>query len=342
MKSSKRAGRAFYGAIANRYQTPGGIILKKLGIISLILLGIVAASLALNGCGGKAKGPDGTVIAEYDWNGKQHVTLEEMMQEISELPQYKQDQYKDKEGLEEYMTLMAESRLILCFAKDQKIDQEPEILKKVQNYLHELMVDKVTTIEVDNKLKVTEEDFRLYYEENKSDYVQDEQVRLTCITLADEERAKEALASIQEGKDIAELAKELSDRGELTGPGANPSNPGDTGLFSRNNYPQDAKAFVDAAFETEVGQTFDNYIPVEVQGQKYFMLFRKEEHNEARQKAFDEEDVQRDVENSVERAKRDTLMDDWLAQLRDKAKVKTYLERIPETPKPEEEASEGQ
>ena len=32
------------------------------------------------------------------------------MQEISELPEYKQRQYQDKEGLETYMLLMAESR----------------------------------------------------------------------------------------------------------------------------------------------------------------------------------------------------------------------------------------
>ena len=310
--------------------------MKTLGMISLILIGIVAMSITINACGGKAKSAEGTVIAEFEWDGKQQITLEEMVAEISELPEYKQKRYRDKEGLEEYMTLMAESRLILCFAKDQKLNENPEILKKVQDYLQELMVDRITEIEVEQKLKITEEDLRLHYEDNKGDYIEEEQVRLTCITFQDKERAEEIFASIKGGKDIAEAAKELSDRGELTGPGANTSDPGNTGFFSRRGYPQTAKAFVDAAFDTEIGQMSDGIIDVDVQGQPYFMIFRKEEHKEARQKTFDEEDVRRDVERTVERDKRDELMNSWLAQLREKAKTQMYIDRIPETPKEEE------
>ena len=50
------------------------------------------------------------------------------------------------------MLLMAESRLILNLAREQKLNEDAEILKKVQDYLHELMVKKITTQEVDDKL----------------------------------------------------------------------------------------------------------------------------------------------------------------------------------------------
>ena len=315
---------------------------KTIGILSFILIAAVITGLSFNGCGGKATGAEGTVIAEFNWDGKHQITLEEMQQEIGELPEYKQEQYKDKKGLEEYMTLMAESRLILCLAKDRKLDEDAEILKKVQTYLNELMVDKVTGLEVDQKLKLTEEDYRLYYESHKGDYIDPEQVRLTCITVTNEERAKEVLQEIQDGKDIAEVAKELSDKGELTGPGANPEKPGDTGYMTRSGYPQGAQSFVDAAFATEVGQMNPEIFHVDVQDQHYYMLFRKEEHKQERQKAFDEEDVRRSVERAAEREKRDELMKGWLAQLRERAKVKTYVDRIPETPKPEGEGAEGE
>jgi len=86
----------------------------------------------LIGCGSKTEKIKGTIIAEFDWNGeKHHITLEEMMQEISELPEYKQDQYQEtKEGLEEYMTLMAESRLILMIAQDNDLQENEEIQEK--------------------------------------------------------------------------------------------------------------------------------------------------------------------------------------------------------------------
>ena len=303
-----------------------------------LLLAMLAVLPLLTGCGDKAIGADGTVIATYEWDGKpHHITLEEMQQEISELPEYKQRQYQDKEGLETYMLLMAESRLILSLARDQKLNEDPGILKKVQDYLHELMVKKITAQEVDDKLALTEDDYLRYYEAHKEDYVRPAQVRLLCITLTDKARADEVFAEIKAGKDIAQAAQELSDRGELVGPGANPASPGDTDYISRNAFPEGTEPFLDAAFAAEIGALHDGVIEVEVQTQKYFMMFRKDEARDAYQKPFEEEDVRKNVVRKVEREKRKTLMKEWVAQLRDSAEVKTYNDRIPET---EEETSE--
>ena len=315
----------------------------RLPVAPLLLLGILATHPVFYSCGDKAIGADGTVIAEFEWNGKQRITLEEMMQEISELPEYKQRQYKDKEGLETYMLLMAESRLILNLARDHKLNEDPEILKKVQNYLHELMVKRITTQEVDDKLSVSETDYMAYYEAHKADYVRPAQVRLLCITLTDKERAGEVSAQLKGGKDIAEAAQELSDRGELVGPGANPSAPGDTEYFSRDSYPTGTEPFLDAAFSAEIGQVHDDVIEVEVQGQKYYMVFRKDEARDEYQKPFEDEDVYKSVVRKADREKREALMTEWVSKLREQAEVKTYIDRIPEaepeTP-PAEAASE--
>ena len=315
--------------------------MKLLGIIGVILIGVVTASIPLNGCGGKA-GAEGTVIAEFEWNGKHYITLEEMLQEISELPSYKQSQYQEAEGgFEEYTNLMAESRLILCLAKDRKLDEDPGILKKVQDYYHELLVDKITETEVDQKLKPTEEDYRVYYEENKSDYVEPEQVRLTCITLTDEERAKETFQRIKDGEDIVALAAELSTSGELIGPGSTAETPGDTGFFDSTTYARRAQSFSDAAFALEVGQMNEEIIHIELDEENYYLIFRKEEFQPERQQTLDDESVRRNVERHVENQKREDLMTDWLIQLHEEAKVKTFADRIPDIPE-EEEAAESE
>lgn len=314
--------------------------LPRFPVTLFILLGIIATHPVFYSCGDNAIGADGTVIAEFEWNGKHRITLEEMMQEISELPEYKQRQYQDKEGLETYMLLMAESRLILCLARDQKLNEDPEILKKVQDYLHELMVKKITAQEVEDKLALTEEDYRQYYEAHKEDYVRPAQVRLLCITLTNKERADEVFSQIKAGKDIAEVAQELSDRGELVGPGSNPAIPGDTDYISRNAFPPETEPFLDAAFAAEIGQLHDGVIEVEVQGQKYFMMFRKDEARDTYQKPFEEEDVRKSVERKAEREKREALMSEWIAQLRDRADVTTHIDRIPEAPA--EEAADVQ
>lgn len=322
----------FMGRINSQFRLP---------VVPLLLLGILATHPIFYSCGDKAIGADGTVIAEFDWNGKQRITLEEMMQEISELPEYKQRQYQDKEGLETYMLLMAESRLILNLARDEKLNEDPEILKKVQDYLHELMVKRITTQEVDDKLILSEDDYIQYYEAHKEDYVRPAQVRLSCITLMNQERADETFAQIKDGKDILEAAQELSDRGELVGPGANPASPGDTDYIGRDSFPTGTEPFLDAAFAEEIGKLHDGVIEVDVQGQKYYMIFRKDEARDEYQKPFDDEDVRKSVERKVEREKRQQLMDNWIRQLRERAEVKTYIDRIPEAQSEEaEEASE--
>ena len=318
-------------------------IMKPTG--GALLLALLAVLPLLTGCGDKAIGADGTVIATYEWDGKpHHITLEEMQQEISELPEYKQRQYQDKEGLETYMLLMAESRLILSLARDRKLNEDPELLKKVQDYLHELMVKKITAREVDDKLALTEDDYLRYYEAHKEDYVRPAQVRLLCITLTDKTRADEVFAEIKAGKDIAEAAQELADRGELVGPGANPASPGDTDYISRNAFPEGTEPFLDAAFDADIGALHDGVIEVDVQGQKYFMMFRKDEARDAYQKPFEEEDVRKNVVRKVERERRNAMMAEWITQLRERAEVKTYIDRIPEaeeeTSEPEPEESE--
>jgi peptidyl-prolyl cis-trans isomerase C len=315
---------------------------KLLGIISFILIGAVAVSVSLNGCGGKA-GAEGTVIAEFEWNGKHYITLEEMLQEISELPTYKQAQYQEAEdGYKEYMNLMAESRLILCLAKDRKLDEDPGVLKKVQDYYHELLVDKITEVEVDEKLKLAEEDYQLYYEENKADYVVPEKVRLTCITIQDEERAKEVFQRIKDGEAIADLAAELSANGELVGPGSNNEIPGDTDFFDNTMYARRAKPFSDAAFELEVGQMNEEILHIELDGENYYLIFRKEEVQPERQQTLDENSVRRNVERHVENQKREELMTDWLIRLHEQAEVKTFSDRIPDTPVEVEEEPESE
>ena len=315
--------------------------MKNFRYVSLILLFTILATVPfLYSCGDKAIGADGTVIAEFEWNGKQRITLEEMMQEISELPEYKQRQYQDKEGLEEYMTLMAESRIILSLAKDQKLNEDEEIIKKVQDYLHELMVDRITEQEVDSKLFFSEDDYIAYYDANKEDYVRPAQVKLLCITLMNKERADEVFAEIKAGKDIAVAAQELSDRGELVGPGANPASPGDTDFISKNSYPPGTEPFMDAAFEAEIDTLHPSVIEVEVQGEKYYMMFVKKEARDAFQRPFEEEDVRKNVIRKVEREGRDAQMKAWIDELRERAEVKTFIDRIPED-EPIQEESEN-
>ena len=289
---------------------------------------VTVAFLFSLGCSTHVAKADGTVLAEYQLNGKQKITLDELEQEISELPTYKQRKYADMKGKQEYLELMAESRLILEEAKQRKLDEDQEILKKVEEYLHQLMVEKITEVEVDQKVKqVTEADMLAYYEAHLEDYVETEKIRLTCImSEEDEEQANEWYKLVEGGKDILELAKELGAKGELKGPGERSE--GDTGFFDRNAFSV-APDFTKAAFALEVGQTYAGVFPIDVSGTNYYAIFRNEEHQDERQKEFDEEAVQKDIRRKLEKENKTTRMTDWVEDVRGSAKLKLYTERIP-------------
>ena len=275
---------------------------------------------------------DTTVIAKFECDGKQHITLAEIQDELTGLPKFAKRKYKDKAGIEEYINLMAESRLMLCLAEEQKINQEAKIIEEVRDHQHKLLIDKVTELEVDQNLQLTDEDYRRYYAKHKTDYFQPEKVRLTCITLWSKELAEQVFQRIQDGEDMSEIATELSDRGDLAvGPGSNPNKPGDTGFFTRASYIERANAFADAAFALEVGEMVKTVFPIEVEGEQFYLIFRKEEYREARQPDFEEERIRRRVEKDAERRERQNLTDKWLIRLRKRARVKMFPDRIPES-----------
>lgn len=277
-------------------------------------------------------GTDTTVIAEFECNGRQLVTLAEIKVEFNGLPEFARRKYEDKAGIEEYVNLMAESRLMLCLAKERKIDEEAKIVEEVRDYQHDKLINEVTKLEIDQKLHLSEEDYRRYYEKHKTDYFQPEKVRLTCITLRNKELAEQVFERIQDGEDMSEIATELSDRGELTvGPGSNPKRPGDTGFFTHVSYVERAKAFADAAFALEVGEMVKEVFPIEVEGEQYYLIFRKREYREARQPQFEENGIRRRVENDAERQERQKLTEEWLTRLRERAQVKMFPDRIPES-----------
>lgn len=110
-------------------------------------------------------------------------------------------------------------------------------------------------------IEITDEELEQYFEDNKENYGQEEQVVASHILLEDEETAKEVLAKVQAGEDFAELAKEYSRDTSTNEDG------GDLGYISRN---QMDESFEEAVFALEKGavsevvQTAEGYHIIKV------------------------------------------------------------------------------
>lgn len=302
------------------------MLLVALGMLELACSTSVAAVDEAAADAAAPMGDAEVVLAEFEWDGVEHqITLSQMESEIAELPDYRKDDYDGRAGREEYLQLMAESRLGLERARDLGLDADAEILGKVETYRREIMLDAVEEIEVAGKVNVTDEDVAAYYEAHLEDYLLPEQVRLICATVQDAEEAAGLLAEIKAGeRTLDEVAAALSAARKNVGPGGNRD--GDTGLFGRETWTE-VDAFVERAFELGLGEMTDEVVELDRLGEKYYMIFRKEEHNDPRQKTLDEVEarVRKTVETETETARKE----EWAQQLRDLAELVVHDEVVP-------------
>jgi parvulin-like peptidyl-prolyl isomerase len=311
-----------------KFNQAGGFLMKK--TILLVSLFVIFAFLVI-GCSQKVS--DKEILASFD--KKQVVKASELEKEISELPEWKQDKYKEQAGREEYLTLMAESRMILQVASEKKLEKNPEIVKQVKEFQDQLIRDELTKREVDDKVKVTDGDIEVHYGTHKAEFVEPEQVVVTEITQKDEAKAKEIMEKIKGGADFTELAKEMDTKGQSYGPGQ--GNGGKTRPFSHDSY-SSAKNFVDTSFNMKPGEMSD--ILTQPIGQEtYYMIVRVDEHNQPRQKELSE--VKDDIKKTVETEMKDTRKKQWIDELKKDKKVQTLYDKVPKPAEVKEEAKEN-
>ena len=309
--------------------------MKKILIIFAVAAAIVS-SPDLSGSQDVAGPMDESqiIVAQYEWNGTHKVSLATLNAEIAALPEYKQKNYRSKAAKLIFLEDFINQKLMLLAASAEGFDKNEEFLKKGDDYKHQLMVERLTEIEVDEKIIINDDTLRQYYEENKDTYVDKEQVRATCITVFDKALAQTTLEEIQAGKDIFDAVNELAEKGVLTGPGSNPEDAGNTGLFTRDVSAR-AQAFVDAVFAMEVGEMTEEVFEQDVEEDTYYMIFRKEEHQPERQQTFEE--VKPRLEYPLKREMKRKRILEWLETLTAEAKLKTYPELLPPPVMPAEE-----
>ena len=184
-----------------------------------------------------------------------------------------------------------------------------------------LVIQELLKQEVEDKIEVSDEDARSFYDDNPEQFQQPAQIKASHIILTLEEGAgeeqkaearnqlQEIKAEIEGGADFAAMAKENSQ-----GPSA--SRGGDLGFFSRG---QMVKAFEDAAFELEVGELSDI-----VETQFGFHLITVTDKKDASTVAY--ETVIPQIKEYLQQQKTSGEFDRYLQKLRDDADIEILIE----------------
>lgn len=207
--------------------------------------------------------------------------------------------------------------------KQMKPDVDMARLTKL--FTSEVAAQQVVQQEVVAKIAVADEEMQAYYEKNKEQYKEPEQVQASHILVtvksdapqADKDAARkkidDLLAQVKGGKDFAEVAKANSDC-------PSKEQGGDLGFFGRGAMVQ---PFEDTAFAMKEGEISD---VIETQFGYHIIKLtgRKPEH----QSSFDE--VKESIQQSLKNEKTQTEIGKWLDALRANAKI----EMLTPTPAP--------
>lgn len=198
---------------------------------------------------------DTAVVAKI---GERKITLSDFKRVTRYFDAERQKMLETNPQLKEtVLKQFVQSIVVSDLAKQKGFDKNPDIREQVQFFSDNFLANEYIKREVAQKVTVSDENLKSYYDTNKDEFKTPEMVKARHILVkadasasADDkkkaqERAETYLKKIKEGEDFAKLASELSDD-----PGSKPKG-GDLGFFPRGRM---VKPFEDAAFSLKTGE----------------------------------------------------------------------------------------
>lgn len=178
-------------------------------------------------------------------------------------------------------------------ALEQSGVTEAGIAEDIEKYLK---TEKLLEPRIDLK----EDEIKAYFDENKDQFAQQEQVKASHILVEDEATAKEVKSKLDKGEEFADLAKEYSTDA------SNAESGGELGYFGKGEM---EAAFEEAAFELKANEisgpvkTDYGYHIIKVEDKKEAKEAVYEDSKEAAKKALFDERMQTEYYNWLEEKK---------------------------------------
>ncbi len=183
---------------------------------------------------------------------------------------------------------------------------------ELRSYIRESLTLQRVVEQIRSNITVDDNAVRTFYDNNKDQFGQSEQVCAQHILVADKAKADELYQQLQNGGDFAELAAANS-----IDPGSKDSG-GDLGCLSRG---QTVPEFEAAAFGAEVGT-----ITEPVQSQFGYHIIKVNEKNPATTTPFAQ------VRDQVRQQLVSERLGERIAALREASGIQTFPEVLPQTP----------
>lgn len=253
---------------------------------------------------------------QYEQRIKQQVLQQVVVEKLL-------DEQIEKEGIEvtdqevvDYIKEMAsqqETPMSLEEVKQLVEAQGQDFEQVKQDIKGQLKYKKLLEQQFADKIKVTEEEAKEYYENNKQEFENPEQVKASHILIESDpndpnkskKKAEKLLKQIQEGADFAALAKANSE-------GPSSQRGGDLGFFSKG---QMVPAFEKVAFNLEPNEVSDEVVKTRFG----YHIIKKTGEKKASTTSF--EDAKENIMEQLKNQKRAELARDYINKLKEQADI---------------------
>jgi len=276
--------------------------MKNIAVLSLFF--VASFSLALGVVSVEAENSE--VLAEV--NGTP-ITQKDMDERLNTLPPQLKARYQTNK--KQFLQELINQQLLVDEAKDQQIEKDEKLLSVLEKLKTELMVQRLVEREVLEKINITDEEVRSFYDSNKENFQSQEQVHTYHILLPDEKQAKKVRKRLKKGEDFETLAKEVS-----VGPSS--ARGGDLGFVQKG---QLVPEFEKAAFEIK-----PNEISKVVKTQFGYHVIKVTEKKPATQKGFDE--VSKNIRLQLQQQKQREVLEGYLKKLKSKGEIKIFANDV--------------
>lgn len=160
------------------------------------------------------------------------------------------------------------------------------------------------------RISITDDEIKTYFEENKDNYAQPEQVEASHILVKDETTANEVIKKLNAGADFSELAKEYSTDESSSASG------GELGYFGRGEM---VKEFEDAAFSLDIGKISEPF-----QSEYGYHIIKVTGKKKAKEANLDA--VKDEIKATILDSKLESEYADWLEEKYKEYEIKNYIE----------------
>lgn len=140
--------------------------------------------------------------------GDVKITVGDFNERISNLPANYQDIINKKR--KEFLQELVNDTLLYREAVKKGFDKDKDVIKVVEEARKKILIARLLKDDIDDTIKVSDEEIKEYYETNKSNFTLPEVIRVSQILVPTREDADVVIQDLKKGGSFAEIAKARS------------------------------------------------------------------------------------------------------------------------------------